>query len=59
MSWEEELQGITIGTLFKFYGKNLVASILWIVVFYLILMIPFGIMMAVTMLITNSNNPVW
>ena len=46
MSWEDEIKGITIGTLFKFYGKNLVASILWIVLMYIAIMIPVGLMMA-------------
>ena len=40
MSWNEEIRGISLGTLFKFYGKNVVASILWVIIFYLILMIP-------------------
>ena len=46
MSWEDEIKGITIGTLFKFYGKNLVASVLWVILLYIVIMIPVGLMMA-------------
>jgi hypothetical protein len=54
MSWEEEIKGITLGTLFKFYGKNLVASILWVIIFYIILMIPIGAMMALMVFVTKD-----
>ncbi|MFC1967196.1 hypothetical protein ACFLV2_00915 [Chloroflexota bacterium] len=47
MSWNEEIQGITIGTLFKFYGKNLVAGILWVFLLYAIIMIPIVAIMGV------------
>ena len=49
MSWNEELQNITIGTLFKFIGKSLVASIVWIIIFYAIIMIPMIIIIFATM----------
>lgn len=36
MSWDEELKGIRIGTLFAFFGKVLVGMGLW----YLMALIP-------------------
>jgi hypothetical protein len=48
MSWEEQLKGITIGTLFRFFGRTLVAGILWTIIFYAIVLIPMVIVMAVT-----------
>ena len=47
MNWNEELRNITIGTLFKLSGKFLVASILWVIIFYAIIMIPMFIFMGV------------
>ncbi len=47
MSWEEHLKSITIGTLFKFFGKTLVAGILWYLILCAIIMIPMFIIMAV------------
>ena len=46
MNWEEQLKGITIGTLFKFFGKTLVAGILWTIIFYAVIMIPMFIIFA-------------
>ena len=46
MNWNEQLQGITIGTLFKFFGKTLVAGILWVIIFYAIIFIPFFLVLA-------------
>ena len=40
MNWNEELRNITIGTLFKSCGKCLVASILRLIIFYAIIMVP-------------------
>jgi hypothetical protein len=40
MSWNDEIENIKLGTLFKFFGKSMIASILWILVFYLILLGP-------------------
>lgn len=47
MNWEEQLKSLTIGTLFKFFGKALVASILWYVLLMVIMMVPMFIIMAV------------
>ena len=47
MNWDEQINGISIGTLFKFCGKWLVASILWVFAFYIILMVPMFIIMAI------------
>jgi hypothetical protein len=49
MNWNGELQNITIGTLFKFFGKALVASTLWVVIWYAIIMIPIFIIMFLVM----------
>lgn len=38
MNWEEQLKGITIGTLFKFIGKLTVASIVWAFVIFWVMM---------------------
>jgi len=46
MSWNEELNTISIGTLFKLFGKLLVASILWLFIFYAIMMIPMMVFFA-------------
>jgi len=46
MNWNEEINNISIGTLFKFFGKWLVASILWIFIFYAIMMIPMMLLFA-------------
>ena len=54
MNWEEQLQGITLGTLFKLGGKCMVASILWIIIFYVIIM---GIFMVPMFFITNAFSP--
>lgn len=40
MNWDEQISQIKLGTLFKFCGKSMVASILWMVIWYVILMIP-------------------
>ena len=40
MSWDEQISSISIGTLFKFFGKTLVAGILWVIIFYAIILIP-------------------
>jgi len=40
MNWNEQIKSITIGTLFKFFGKTFLAGILWFFIFYLIIMIP-------------------
>jgi len=47
MNWEEQLKSITIGTLFKFFGKTLVAGILWYLILFAVIMIPMFIIMAV------------
>jgi hypothetical protein len=46
MNWDEQLNGISIGTLFKFFGKTLVAGILWVIIFYAIILIPVIAVMA-------------
>jgi hypothetical protein len=40
MNWDEQLSSISIGTLFKLFGKTLVAGILWVFIFYAIILIP-------------------
>ncbi len=56
MSWEEELKGLTLGTLFKLGGKVMVASILWVILLYIILFIVLLIpMFAITSAITFFN----
>lgn len=53
MSWEEELKGLTLGTLFKLGGKCMLASILWVVLFYIIIFIVILLpMLAITSAIT-------
>ena len=46
MSWEEQLKSLTIGTLFKFFGKALVASILWYILLMAVIMLPTFLIMA-------------
>jgi len=40
VNWNEEIRNIKLGTLFIFCGKCLLASILWMILFYAIIMIP-------------------
>ena len=46
MSWNEEIENIKLGTLFKFFGKSLLASILWYIILMLIIMLPMFAIMA-------------
>ena len=39
MNWDEQLKSIKIGTLFKLCGKCLVASILWLIVLFGVVML--------------------
>ena len=43
MNWNDELRSITIGTLFAFFGKSLLAVALW----YLMALIPLIIIFSI------------
>ena len=46
MSWNEELENIKLGTLFRFFGKTLVSGILWYLILIVVIMVPIFIIMA-------------
>ncbi|MFC1914613.1 hypothetical protein ACFLXF_05015 [Chloroflexota bacterium] len=54
MNWDEQISSIKLGTLFKFFGKSMVASILWVVIWYVILMLP---MLGFVYIMTNFMLP--
>jgi hypothetical protein len=46
MSWNEEIESIKLGTLFIFFGKTLLAGILWYIILTLIIVLPILAVMA-------------